>query len=168
MQKGSSIVTDNAQLSKNRLYQSITATRYTNPCAIRMYVMSVLHTWLTRFTSTPPADTDRSCVRHLAGSASASDRWRRFRSAPSTASAADSLRSPRPADSRPIHAQQLALPPNAEIGMRQLHQRAPVLNRADQLFFKPVQLHLEPANLFEQRFLLYLTVARLALAAVHK
>src|ERR1039457_6568630 len=34
--------------------------------------------------------------------------------------------------------------------------------------FKPVQLHLEPANLFEQRFLLYLTVARLALAAVHK
>src|ERR1022692_2500389 len=43
MQKGSSIVTDNAQLSTNRLYQSITATRYTNPCAIRMYVMSVLH-----------------------------------------------------------------------------------------------------------------------------
>src|ERR1022692_2741244 len=28
--------------------------------------------------------------------------------------------------------------------------------------FKPVQLHLEPANLFEQRFLLYLTVARCA------
>src|ERR1019366_2884437 len=52
-QKGTSIVTDNAQLSTNRLYQSITATRYTNPCAIRMYVMSVLHTWLTRFTSTP-------------------------------------------------------------------------------------------------------------------
>src|ERR1039458_4982512 len=134
-QKGTSIVTDNAQLSTNRLYQSITATRYTNPCAIRMYVMSVLHTWLTRFTSTPPADTDRSCVRHLAGSASASDRWRRFRSAPSsappawgspqtlgcatapssaaahktvsaciahpaTASAADSLRSRRLADSR--------------------------------------------------------------------
>src|ERR1019366_4572587 len=35
-------------------------------------------------------------------------------------------------------------------------------------FFKPVQLHLEPANLFEQRFLFYLTVARLALAAVHE
>src|SRR5439155_7610521 len=35
----------------------------------------------------------------------------------------------------PVHAQQLALPPNAELGMRQLHQRAPVLNRADQLFF---------------------------------
>jgi hypothetical protein len=53
MQKGSSNVNDNFQLSTNRLYQSITATRYTNPCAIRMYVMSVLHTWLTRSTSTP-------------------------------------------------------------------------------------------------------------------
>ena len=47
------MVTDSSQLSTNRLNQSITATRYTNPHAIRMYVMSVLHTWLTRSTVVP-------------------------------------------------------------------------------------------------------------------
>ena len=35
-QKSRSIVTDSAQLSTNRLNQSMTATRYTNPSAIRM------------------------------------------------------------------------------------------------------------------------------------
>lgn len=37
----------------NRLNQSITAISYTKPLAIRMYVISVLHAWLTRVTSTP-------------------------------------------------------------------------------------------------------------------
>jgi hypothetical protein len=43
-QKSISNVTDSTQLSTNRLNQSITATNYTNPPAIRMYVVSVLHT----------------------------------------------------------------------------------------------------------------------------
>jgi hypothetical protein len=44
MQKPTSIVSDSDQLNTNRLNQSMTATRYTKPCAIRIYVMSVLHT----------------------------------------------------------------------------------------------------------------------------
>ena len=35
----------------------------------------------------------------------------------------------------PVYAQQLTLAADAEIGMRELNQRAPVLSRADQLFF---------------------------------
>jgi transposase InsO family protein len=47
------IVSDSDQLNTNRLNQSRIATRYTNPWAIRMYVISVLHTWLTRSILTP-------------------------------------------------------------------------------------------------------------------
>jgi len=52
-QNSTSIVSDSDQLSPNRLNQSITATRYKKPCTIRMYVMSVLHTWFTRSTVVP-------------------------------------------------------------------------------------------------------------------
>ena len=47
------IVNDSDQLSTNRLNQSMTATRYKKPCAIRIYVISVLHTWLTRSIVVP-------------------------------------------------------------------------------------------------------------------
>src|ERR1700733_4120769 len=40
IQKSISIVNDSDQLNTNRLNQSITATRYTKPCAILIYVIS--------------------------------------------------------------------------------------------------------------------------------
>ena len=47
------MVIDTAQDSTYRLNQSITATRYTKPEAKRIYVISALQTWLTRFTVIP-------------------------------------------------------------------------------------------------------------------
>jgi len=52
-QNSTSIVTDSDQLRTNRLNQSITATKYRKPSAIRIYVISVLHTWSTRSTVVP-------------------------------------------------------------------------------------------------------------------
>src|ERR1700689_3846604 len=52
-QNPTSNVFDNFQESTQRLYQSITAVRYMNPFGMGIYVMSVLHTWSARSTSTP-------------------------------------------------------------------------------------------------------------------
>ena len=48
-----SSVFDTRQASTLREYQSITATRYTNPRARRTYVMSLLQTWFGRSTAIP-------------------------------------------------------------------------------------------------------------------
>ena len=48
-----SSVFDTRQASTLREYQSITATRYTNPRASRTYVMSALQTWFGRSISIP-------------------------------------------------------------------------------------------------------------------
>ena len=48
-----SSVFDTRHASTLREYQSITAARYTNPRARRIYVISLLQTWLGRSTAAP-------------------------------------------------------------------------------------------------------------------
>jgi hypothetical protein len=44
------MVMESRQARTLRLNQSITAARYTKPLAMRMYVMSIVHTWFGRVT----------------------------------------------------------------------------------------------------------------------
>jgi hypothetical protein len=51
---------------------------------------------------------------------------------------------------RAVQPQQLTLPADAQLRLRRLDQPPLPLNRQAQLFFEPLQLHLEPADLLEQ------------------
>ncbi|MGH9400615.1 MAG: hypothetical protein ACRD2P_00735 [Terriglobia bacterium] len=59
----------------------------------------------------------------------------------------------------PADPQQRALPPQTERGMIRFHPPAPLFTRAGQLFFHPVELHLQPPDLLVQRLLFPLAVA---------
>lgn len=56
----------------------------------------------------------------------------------------------RPVQRRPIEVEQLALAANAERWVVGLDHRPFHLNRTGQLFFQPLQFHLQPADLFVQ------------------